>query len=271
MLHRKGEIDMFANYHTHTPLCRHAQDSERAYVETAIARGMKVLGFSDHSPYLFPGEYYSGHRMFLDWVEKYFQTLGDLKKEYAKDITLHIGFEMEYYPRLFDKTLDFLASYPCEYLILGQHFLDNEYDTMLYSGAKTSNPAVLTQYVDQVLEALSTGKFTYVAHPDLIHFVGDPETYRQEITRMCQEIKRMGLPLEINGLGVRENRLYPSDRFYAIAKEVGNTVIIGCDAHCADGVGNEKDYLGCKAIADKFQLNLLEKAELRGPKSAPFH
>ena len=41
---------MYANYHTHTVRCNHARGSEREYIETAIARGMQVLGFSDHVP-----------------------------------------------------------------------------------------------------------------------------------------------------------------------------------------------------------------------------
>lgn len=30
-----------ANYHTHTVRCRHAYDSEREYIETAIKMGIK--------------------------------------------------------------------------------------------------------------------------------------------------------------------------------------------------------------------------------------
>ena len=64
-----------ADYHNHTPRCRHASGTEREYIETAIARGLKVLGFSDHSPYLFPGDYYSTHRMFPEETEAYYRTL----------------------------------------------------------------------------------------------------------------------------------------------------------------------------------------------------
>ena len=53
-----------ANYHTHTPRCRHAGGSEREYIENAIAAGMTTLGFSDHTPYFFEGKYYSSFRMF---------------------------------------------------------------------------------------------------------------------------------------------------------------------------------------------------------------
>ena len=48
---------MIANYHTHTWRCRHADGTEREYVERAIEGGLKILGFSDHSPYPFPDGY----------------------------------------------------------------------------------------------------------------------------------------------------------------------------------------------------------------------
>ena len=261
---------MIANYHTHTPLCHHAQDSEREYVETGIARGLKILGFSDHSPYIFPGEYYSGHRMFPEWTEKYFRTLTDLQAEYKKEIEIHIGFEMEYYPELFEKTLRFLEPYPCEYLILGQHFLDNEYDTGIYSGSESDKAARLKHYVNQTLDGLRTGKFTYLAHPDLVRFSGDQKIYRREITRLCREVKAMGLPLEINALGLQTNRHYPCDKFFSIAAEVGNPVIIGCDAHDADSVAHPEIYRQCLEFAKKHGLEVWEPVPLRGLKSEAF-
>ena len=39
-----------ANYHTHTKRCRHANGSDRDYIEAAISAGIKTLGFSDHVP-----------------------------------------------------------------------------------------------------------------------------------------------------------------------------------------------------------------------------
>ena len=67
---------MIANYHTHTWRCRHADGTEREYVERAIEGGLKILGFSDHSPYPFPDGYDSGMRMRLDQVEGYFIKIG---------------------------------------------------------------------------------------------------------------------------------------------------------------------------------------------------
>lgn len=98
---------MIANYHTHTWRCRHADGTEREYVERAIEGGLKILGFSDHSPYPFPEGYDSGMRMRLDQVEGYVDTVLALKKEYDKDIEIHLGLETEYFPRFWDQLIDF--------------------------------------------------------------------------------------------------------------------------------------------------------------------
>lgn len=75
---------MIANYHTHTWRCRHADGTEREYVECAIEGGLKILGFSDHSPYPFPDGYDSGMRMRLDQVEGYVDTVLALKKSMTR-------------------------------------------------------------------------------------------------------------------------------------------------------------------------------------------
>ena len=75
---------MIANYHTHTWRCRHANGTEREYVERAIEGGLKILGFSDHSPYPFPDGYDSGMRMRLDQVEGYIDTVLALKKSMTR-------------------------------------------------------------------------------------------------------------------------------------------------------------------------------------------
>ena len=93
---------MFANYHTHTFRCHHATGTEREYIEAAIAEGIKVLGFSDHIPCLFPDGHQSGFRVQTEDTEDYFTVLRALRKEYKDDIEIHIGFESEYYPELFD-------------------------------------------------------------------------------------------------------------------------------------------------------------------------
>ncbi len=252
---------MQANYHTHTIRCRHARGSERDYIETALAAGLTTLGFSDHCPQYFTGAYYSDFRMHPEQLEDYFTTLTALREEYRDRIQIKIGLETEYYPAFFDSFLTHVKEYPCDYLLLGQHFLDNESaDGQLkrYSGAKSEDPAYLRDYVNQVCAAMKTGYFTYFAHPDLQNFVGDDAVYHREYRRLITCAMENGVPLEINMLGIQGNRHYPHPKFWALAGELGADVVIGCDAHDPDALNAPATYEKARAMVDNYALHLVE-------------
>ena len=117
------------NLHTHTKRCNHALGEDRDYVEAAIKAGIKTLGFSDHCPQFFPDtDYYSNFRMRPDEFEGYVCSIRDLKKEYKDDIEILLGLETEYYPETFKRFMEFVKPYKLDYMILGQHFVGNEYD-----------------------------------------------------------------------------------------------------------------------------------------------
>ena len=251
---------MYANFHTHTYLCRHASGEPEEYVKTAIKNGLKVLGFSDHVPYPFTNGYHSGFRMEVSETPLYVNMIAELKNKYKDQIKIYIGYEAEYYPEFFDKMLENIKG--CDYIILGQHCTFNEYDGV-GSGAPTDDKSVFIQYVNQVCEAVDTGKFTYVAHPDLIGYRGDTDFYREYMTKLCMHMKEKDIPLEINLLGLSENRPYPYEEFWKIASKCGNKAILGCDAHEPKMTGNKKlEALGRK-YADKFGIELLEDTKFR--------
>ena len=45
------------------------------------------------------------------------------------------------------------------------------------------------------------------------------------MTRLCRYCAKVGIPMEINLLGVREDRNYPDERFWKIVAQEGNPVI----------------------------------------------
>lgn len=253
---------MIANYHTHTWRCKHAEGLEADYAAQALTAGLQTLGFSDHTPYPFPNGYVSFFRMAPDQAEDYFESLSVLRESYRGRLQILLGVEAEYYPQRFDDLLRLLARYPCDYMIMGQHFIHNEIDGV-YSGTATEDPAVLTQYVSQVLEGLSTGLFTYLAHPDLLHWTGEESLYRREMERLCLGVKDLGLPLEINLLGLSSRRHYPNALFWQIAGEVGNQAILGCDAHRAEDLNQPALLKAGMELAARNGISLLEQAELK--------
>ena len=231
---------MLANYHTHTYLCHHATGTPEEYVERAIENGLKILGFSDHVPMPFSNpNYISRARMLVSETELYVKTVLDLKEKYKDDITIYLGYEAEYMPREFENMVKNLTRYPIDYMILGQHFSNNEYDG-IYFGRPVLKESLIVNYVDQAIAGLESGMFTYLAHPDLVNYIGPEKIYRREMTRLIEAANRTETPLEYNLLGMATHRSYPSDRFWKMVKEIGGTVVIGCDAHQVDMVGNHE-------------------------------
>lgn len=251
---------MIANFHTHTVRCHHAHGDEREYIETAISNGLKVLGFSDHAPYIFSDGYYSGFRMTPEESVEYIENLSALREEYKDKIKIYIGYEMEYYAKYFDKTIEMMKNSPCEYIILGQHYIGNEIGCRA-SVSPSDSEADLHEYVDIITSAIDTGLFFYVAHPDVLNFTGDIDVYRSEMERLCKHAKKADIPLEINLLGIREGRFYPKDEFWKIAGEVGNDAILGCDAHRPCDVGDESNIQAGVDIAKKYGLRIIEATE----------
>ena len=253
---------MIANYHTHTARCHHAGGTEEEYVQRAIESGVKILGFSDHTPYWFQGTYYSHMRMFRHELEEYVQVVKDLREKYADRIQILLGVECEYYPSYFEETVKHLREAGIEYMIQGQHWVGDE-ENEPYCGRATDDETVLERFVDQSIEGMKTGLFTYLAHPDLIYYVGDDASYLRHMERLCKAAKELDMPLELNLLGFRARRNYPDARFWKLAGEAGCKVLLGCDAHMP------QDFLDTSAIEKamelvrQYNLTLLETVPLQ--------
>ena len=230
---------MIANYHTHTPRCNHAVGTEEEYVRCAIEAGLQILGFSDHTPYPFTNGYRSRIRMGVEEFPEYARQVNRMKEKYAGKIQIHLGVEAEYYPKLFPKLLDILREQDTEYLLLGQHYLYNEEDVRIFS---------------------------YMAHPDLIHYLGDADIYRRHMRRLCCAAKDCNVPLEVNLLGLQENRHYPNDVFWEIAAEEECPVIFGMDAHTPEALCDKEVVQTAEEWIARYGLKKMEMLALRSIK-----
>ena len=253
---------MIANYHTHTPLCRHASGTVAEHAQAAYDNGLRILGISDHTPYWFPEGYYTHMRMFPHQLEGYIQEVLAAKEAFRGKLEMHLGLEVEYYPKFFPELLARVQDTPVEYFLLGQHWSGSEIDEP-YNGAPTDREYDLSRYCDQVIEAMNTGLFTYAAHPDLIRFVGNDKIYRRHVRRLCREAKSCGIPLEINLLGLVGNRNYPDSRFWEVAAEEGCCAILGVDAHSPLAFGDVNTEEKALLLANRYGLELLPTVPLR--------
>ena len=249
------------NFHTHTARCGHASGTEEEYIRRAIDGGIKYMGFSDHVPVVFEDGHESYFRIPIAEVGDYRRTLLDLREKYRGQLEMHIGFEMEYYPAMFDIMLKKALEYGAEYLILGQHFIGEELkDRHVYNDIE--DPALLVCYTDCVTAGMKTGVFSYVAHPDIPRFNGDPDIYRTQMLRICEASLALNLPLEINMLGIRDKRNYPDARFWELAGQVGCPVTFGFDAHDPEGAYDSRSIPVAMQMVRDYHLNYIGKPTL---------
>lgn len=255
------ELDFTTNLHTHTKRCRHARGEDRDYVLKAFECGFTTLGFSDHSPYLFPAGYTS-FRMEPFQAEEYVSSISALRDEYAGRIDIKIGFEMENYPRYFRDTVRFVSQLDIDYLILGQHHLKNEHD-----GANCYTPTLgesdLAMYVDQVIDGMETGIFTYVAHPDNLNYEGELSIYNKHYERLIARAIELDIPLEINLPRACCNKTISPENFFKLCGEMGASVCCGWDAHNPNDLSNPHALSVVGGWIEKYRLKYVKTPKFR--------
>lgn len=290
---------MKTNYHTHTYRCGHATGNEREMVEEAIQQNFVIFGMSCHIPLPSYGQHaikgFPSIRKFKDLkkaiscikqggpnirmpynqIEEHLQQIALLKEEYKNQITILQGFEACYLPDYLAYYHNLLETNRVDYLILGNHFDTICVDSNYY-GRRLSDKKI-QRYASQVVEAMESNLFSYIAHPDL-YMNRTPifnEACKQAAMDICHASVATNTPLEINGGGLRRGKSiigiderfpYPHDDFWKIASEIGVTAILGIDAHSCQQL-NETDYLELVAYAKKFNITIIDTLPLKKGKS----
>lgn len=235
---------ILTNYHTHTARCKHADGTERDYLECAIRNGYQVLGFTDHMAWPFPDGFISPIRMDDSQLDEYASTILRLKAEYAPRIQVHLGAECEYFPDYLSWLKEQKERLGMEYLILGVHYPPNERGFEQFASA--TGPDQLLEYTELAILGMETGLFTYLCHPDLpLKSYPKFDRYAQQMSEeLCTAAKKLSLPLEYNLAGVRLRGAVPtgfgytSDEFWQIAADHGCTAVIASDAHQPQVIGD---------------------------------
>ncbi|MDR2828848.1 MAG: PHP domain-containing protein [Acholeplasmatales bacterium] len=254
---------MKTNYHTHTLLCNHAVGSVEDYIKEAINNKFDIIGISDHAripSYImsendYTSEHLDTYMTELEFNNIYLKDIRMCQKKYT-NIKIYVSLEIDY-NNLLHSHYEYLLGI-LDYLVLGIHhfFADGK----KYNSYYDLNEDNVILYAKTIENALSTGYFKYLAHPDLfLYSINNPSKNCEIASKMIIEscIKN-GCYLEINCNGYPH---YPTYFFYNIAsKYKGTKFILGYDAH------NPKLLKGehIKPITDlitKLGLKLEEKLD----------
>ena len=159
--------------------------SEREYIEAAISEGFKILGFSDHTPQPYPDGFVSGIRMDMSELEDYTDTLVKLRDEYKDDIQILIGYEVEYTRKYFEPLLKELKKYPLDYIIQGQHFVEDEVDGFYCERHGRCHFEPLHKDVPDMppyQEEVAQRRYQHSKHPDDQHDIQQPARLRHRLS-----------------------------------------------------------------------------------------
>ena len=256
------------NYHTHTKRCGHANGEDKEYVLSAIKANFKGLGFSDHV--MLPNLERCLIRANYKMIDDYFSSIKQLKEEFKDQIEIYTSFECEWdnhYQKFYKELLD---SKKVDYLVFGNHGCYFKGNKEYFIKSHTGTP-YLKRYLNNALKALRSNLFKIMAHPDIYTcYVPWNEKSKKVAEIICKEAKKNNIALELNcGCIINEKEKnifnekryrYPYSEFWKIAKKVGNTIVVGIDAHSPSAFSSENlKYM--QEFIKKLNLTITEKID----------
>lgn len=237
---------MLTDYHTHTPLCLHAEGHPREYVRQARARGLAEIGFSDHNPM---PEYFDDWRMPMSDFPKFLEIVEEARAEnpgYPIRLALECDYLVGHEPWL-EKTQS-LADW--DYLIGSVHYISPEWavdDPKHLSRWKGQGAVeeIWAAYWKLYEKNIRSGFFDFFAHPDLpkkfgFRPEGDLRHFYEPVIQALADTKGV---LEVSTAGLRKEvaEIYPSRELLVMAFAAGVPIVINSDAHAPGEVGEDFD------------------------------
>jgi histidinol-phosphatase (PHP family) len=217
----------------------HKVETVERWVETATARGVHEIGFTEHIYYfvetkpLWTVPYHLQHCHLS--IEPYIEAVLEAKR---RGQPVKLGVEVDYLPEREQETGELLARYPWDFVLGSIHWLDglgidSEPSLVAHMGPETA----YRHYFDTLAQAARSGLFDSLAHPDLVKFFGDVIDWDQE----AFVAKLDGVCLEVSTAGLRKphGRMYPEPGLLAAARRAGAPITLASDAHEPDDVGRD--------------------------------
>jgi histidinol-phosphatase (PHP family) len=241
-----------ADYHLHTPLCRHAEGEPIEYATQAAALGLPEIGFSDHSP--MPEDGFDDWRMRQDQLDTYVAAV-EQARQATPELTIRLALEVDYLPGTEEWVRELADRHPWDYFIGSVHYVTREWDIdNPHKRARWEGQdpwAVWSAYAERVRAAVESGLFDLIGHLDLCKKFGHrPDQDPTPLFRPAlAAAARRGVAIELNTGGLRKEcrEIYPAPPLLRLAHELGVPITFGSDAHHPSEVG--ADFRAAVALA----------------------
>lgn len=266
------QIPIVADVHMHT-WHSHGQASTHDMYLAAVQAGLKIIGFSEHSPRPQGFAYKQDYQEKLCSVfPQYVKEVKDLQEHAKADgVQVLFGLELDYIKGQEDFARIECAKYPYDYIIGGLHFQD----TWGFDGpaeewlplSKEERFAVYAKYYQDLASMCQTKLFNIAAHPDLVKISSradfdlwlSTDESMPLIAKALTAIKDNGMAMEISSAGLRKKckEIYPGEKIMELAKNLHLSISFGADAHCTGTPAYAFDELARYAHAFGYTHSLV--------------
>lgn len=243
---------MIVDYHMHLRATDesilHTADAVEPYVETARARGVDEIGFTEHVYYFRQTASlwhvpYHVDRCAYD-LDEYVDAVVEAKR---RGLPVKLGLEVDFEPGRVEETREILAPYPWDYLLGSIHFVDGlGIDARPSLIEEAGEDAAWQRYFGRLSELARSGLVDVLSHPDLVKWFGiRPKQMRTAAchAELVDALGGTGVALEVSAAGLHKPvaDVYPDADLLEAAHPRGVPITLASDAHVPAHVGRDLD------------------------------
>ena len=224
------------------------------YVEEALRKGLKFIGFSSHAPIPFQNDW----TMREESVNQYLQEISRLKDKYKGDIEIYCGLEIDFFD---GDNRNIFSKYNLDYVIGAVHIFSDYRNNTYYSVdsddedfRRTLNEffhgdikVFARSYYNQINNLVKIHKPHILGHFDVIkknnknerYFSEKESWYRELVLNSLNTVKENGTIIEVNTGGIIRgymNEPYPSKWILEECKKKDIPITVNSDAHSPENI-----------------------------------
>lgn len=246
---------MMFDLHTHHSRCGHAEGGIADYIESAIQKGLAVIGISDHSPYFAAPEDHPFPKVAMAKSEfpNYVNEVLRLKEQYRDRIEVLLGVESDFFPEHADAYRRQYEKYPFDYIIGSVHQVDqlsifnrNRWKKLTEKQKRETKE----RYYEAIGYSAKSGMFDILGHIDAMkaYYPAFSDIQTEAVEQTLKLIGEYDIAIEINTSGKTKEvgGWYPADTILEMAKHYGVMVTFGSDAHTPERVADEWEEVRAK-------------------------
>lgn len=236
------------NYHSHCTFCD-GRASMEDFVKEAIRQGFTSYGISSHAPLPFPTRW----TMEREDVPDYLHEIRRLKQQYADEIEIYAGMEIDYLDAGSNPGIEYFRQLPLDYRIGSVHLLESLEDGLididtpvgrfktilpLYFGNNLEK--MVRNYFAKLMAMVETGGFDILGHADKMSYNAsccDPSLLESDwYNRLIQDyfslVASKGIMMEINTKAYDSTGVFfPNVKYFPLLRDLHIPVLVNSDAH----------------------------------------